>query len=209
MPGGRPQADLDPCNAICSAASPDRRSAAPQTMMAAPPHLDAIAESPLKGCALLGSPVLDECEDNKFELFKARIDAADTAYELALEQSRFESRVEARRRASASARASAMSPVIARNPPPLRASAARRYDPLAAIVEPTLSLELWPATSKIAKGKPTVPASTNSVVMTQQMDTPRPDVVAARWAVGAGVAAAGARTALGWLRDVVEIDKFP
>ena len=76
-------------------------------MMAAPPHLDAIAESPLKGCALLGSPVLDECEDNKFELFKARIDAADTAYELALEQSRFESRVEARRRASASARASA------------------------------------------------------------------------------------------------------
>ena len=76
-------------------------------MMAAPPHLDAIEESPLKGCALLGSPVLDECEDNKFELFKARIDAADTAYELALEQSRFESRVEARRRASASARASA------------------------------------------------------------------------------------------------------
>ena len=76
-------------------------------MMAAPPQLDAIAESPLKGCALLGSPVLDECEDNKFELFKARIDAADTAYELALEQSRFESRVEARRRASASARASA------------------------------------------------------------------------------------------------------
>ncbi|CAH0377399.1 unnamed protein product [Pelagomonas calceolata] len=76
-------------------------------MMAAPPHLDAIAESPLKGCALLGSPVLDECEDNEFELFKARIDAADTAYELALEQSRFESRVEARRRASASARASA------------------------------------------------------------------------------------------------------
>ena len=76
-------------------------------MMAAPPQLDAIEESPLKGCALLGSPVLDECEDNKFELFKARIDAADTAYELALEQSRFESRVEARRRASASARASA------------------------------------------------------------------------------------------------------
>ena len=76
-------------------------------MMAAPPQLDAIAESPLKGCALLGSPVLDECEDNKFELFRARIDAADTAYELALEQSRFESRVEARRRASASARASA------------------------------------------------------------------------------------------------------
>ena len=76
-------------------------------MMAAPPRLDAIEESPLKGCALLGSPVLDECEDNKFELFKARIDAADTAYELALEQSRFESRVEARRRASASARASA------------------------------------------------------------------------------------------------------
>ena len=75
--------------------------------MAAPPQLDAIEESPLKGCALLGSPVLDECEDNKFELFKARIDAADTAYELALEQSRFESRVEARRRASASARASA------------------------------------------------------------------------------------------------------
>ena len=76
-------------------------------MMAAPPQLDAIAESPLKGCALLGSPVLDECEDNQFELFRARIDAADTAYELALEQSRFESRVEARRRASASARASA------------------------------------------------------------------------------------------------------
>ena len=76
-------------------------------MMAAPPQLDAIEESPLKGCALLGSPVLDECEDNKFELFRARIDAADTAYELALEQSRFESRVEARRRASASARASA------------------------------------------------------------------------------------------------------
>ena len=76
-------------------------------MMAAPPQLDAIEESPLKGCALLGSPVLDECEDNKFELFKARIEAADTAYELALEQSRFESRVEARRRASASARASA------------------------------------------------------------------------------------------------------
>ena len=76
-------------------------------MMAAPPHLDAIEESPLKGCALLGSPVFDEHEDNQFELFKARIDAADTAYELALEQSRFESRVEARRRASASARASA------------------------------------------------------------------------------------------------------
>ncbi len=76
-------------------------------MMAAPPRLDAIEESPFKGCALLGSPVLDEHEDNKFELFKARIDAADTAYELALEQSRFESRVEARRRASASARASA------------------------------------------------------------------------------------------------------
>ena len=76
-------------------------------MMAAPPQLDAIEESPLKGCALLGSPVFDEYEDNKFELFRARIDAADTAYELALEQSRFESRVEARRRASASARASA------------------------------------------------------------------------------------------------------
>ena len=76
-------------------------------MLAAPPQLDAIEEGPLKGCALLGSPVLDEHEDNKFELFKARIDAADTAYELALEQSRFESRVEARRRASASARASA------------------------------------------------------------------------------------------------------
>ena len=27
-------------------------------MMAAPPQLDAIEESPLKGCALLGSPVL-------------------------------------------------------------------------------------------------------------------------------------------------------
>ena len=79
-------------------------------MMAAPPQLDAIEESPFKGCALLGSPVLDEHEDNKFELFRARIDAADTAYELALEQSRFESRVEARRRASASARASAESP---------------------------------------------------------------------------------------------------
>ena len=84
-PGGRPQADLDPCNAICSAASPDRRSAAPQTMMAAPPQLDAIAESPLKGCALLGSPVFDDHEDNQFELFQARIDAADTAYELAVE----------------------------------------------------------------------------------------------------------------------------
>ena len=76
-------------------------------MLAAPPQLDAIEESPLKGCALLGSPVFDEHEDNQFELFRARIDAADTAYELALEQSRFESRVEARRRASASARASA------------------------------------------------------------------------------------------------------
>ena len=76
-------------------------------MMAAPPQLDAIAESPLKGCALLGSPVLDECEDNQFELFQARIDAADTAYELAVEESKYESRREARRRASASARASA------------------------------------------------------------------------------------------------------
>ena len=117
-----------------------------------------------------------------------------------------------------------MSPVIARNPPPLRASAARRYDPLAAIAEPLLSLLLWPATSKIAKGKPIVPASTNSVVMTQHMDKPRPDVAAARWAVGTGVAAAGVGTALEWLRDcvtavelmqiwgctdVVEIDKFP
>ena len=42
--------------------------------MAAPPQLDAIEESPLKGCALLGSPVFDEHEDNKFELFKARIE---------------------------------------------------------------------------------------------------------------------------------------
>ena len=71
-------------------------------MMAAPPHLDAIAESPLKGCSLLGSPVFDDHEDNQFELFQARIDAADTAYELAVAESRYESRREARRRASAS-----------------------------------------------------------------------------------------------------------
>ena len=71
-------------------------------MMAAPPQLDAIAESPLKGCALLGSPVFDECEDNKFELFRARVDAADTACDLAIEESKYESRREARRRASAS-----------------------------------------------------------------------------------------------------------
>jgi len=71
-------------------------------MMAAPPQLDAIAESPLKGCALLGSPVFDDHEDNKFELFQARIDAADTAYELAVAESKYESRREARRRASAS-----------------------------------------------------------------------------------------------------------
>ena len=68
-------------------------------MMAAPPHLDAIAESPLKGCALLGSPVFDDHEDNKFELFQARIDAADTAYELAVAESKYEGRREARRRA--------------------------------------------------------------------------------------------------------------
>ena len=71
-------------------------------MMAAPAQLDAIAESPLKGCALLGSPVFDEHEDNKFELFQARIDAADTAYELAVAESKYEGRREARRRASAS-----------------------------------------------------------------------------------------------------------
>ncbi len=71
-------------------------------MMAAPPQLDAIAESPLKGCSLLGSPVFDECEDNKFELFRARVDAADTACDLAIEESKYESRREARRRASAS-----------------------------------------------------------------------------------------------------------
>ena len=71
-------------------------------MMAAPPHLDAIAESPLKGCALLGSPVFDDHEDNKFELFQARIAAADTAYELAVAESKCEGRREARRRASAS-----------------------------------------------------------------------------------------------------------
>ena len=71
-------------------------------MMAAPPQLDAIAESPLKGCALLGSPVFDDHEDDKFELFRARIDAADTAYELAVAESKYEGRREARRRASAS-----------------------------------------------------------------------------------------------------------
>ena len=71
-------------------------------MMAAPPHLDAIAESPLKGCALLGSPVFDDHEDNQFELFQARIEAADTAYELAVAESKCEGRREARRRASAS-----------------------------------------------------------------------------------------------------------
>ena len=70
--------------------------------MAAPPQLDAIEESPLKGCALLGSPVFDDHEDNQFELFQARIDAADTAYELAVEESKYESRREARRCASAS-----------------------------------------------------------------------------------------------------------
>ena len=70
-------------------------------MMAAPPQLDAIAESPLKGCALLGSPVFDDHEDDHFELFQARIDAADTAYELAIEESKYEGRREARRRASA------------------------------------------------------------------------------------------------------------
>ena len=74
-------------------------------MMAAPPHLDAIAESPLKGCALLGSPVFDEHEDNQFELFNARIAAADTAYELAVAESKYESRREARRRAYADAEA--------------------------------------------------------------------------------------------------------
>ena len=68
-------------------------------MMAAPPPLDAIAESPLKGCSLLGSPVFDDCEENKFELFQARIDAADTAYELAVAESKYEGRREARRRA--------------------------------------------------------------------------------------------------------------
>ena len=71
-------------------------------MMAAPPQLDAIAESPLKGCALLGSPVFDEHEDNKFELFRARIAAADTAYELAVAESKYEGRREARRREYAS-----------------------------------------------------------------------------------------------------------
>ena len=71
-------------------------------MMAAPPHLDAIAESPLKGCALLGSPVFDDHEDNQFELFQARIEAADTAYELAVAESKYESRREARRREYAS-----------------------------------------------------------------------------------------------------------
>ena len=71
-------------------------------MTAAPPQLDAIAESPLKGCALLGSPVFDDHEDDKFELFRARIDAADTAYELAVAESEYEGRREARRRASVS-----------------------------------------------------------------------------------------------------------
>ena len=74
-------------------------------MMAAPPQLDAIEESPLKGCALLGSPVFDEHEDNQFELFNARIAAADTAYELAVAESKYESRREARRRAYADAEA--------------------------------------------------------------------------------------------------------
>ena len=74
-------------------------------MMAAPLHLDAIEESPLKGCALLGSPVFDEHEDNQFELFQARIAAADTAYELAVAESKYESRREARRRAYADAEA--------------------------------------------------------------------------------------------------------
>ena len=71
-------------------------------MVAAPPQLDAIAESPLKGCALLGSPAFDDHEDDQFDLFRARIDAADTAYELAVAESKYEGRREARRRASAS-----------------------------------------------------------------------------------------------------------
>ena len=84
----------------------DRRSAEPSTFtnMAAPPHLDAIPESPL-GCSLLGSPVFDAHEEHPFALFKARIAAADTAYELAVEESRQERRAEARRGASRAAAA--------------------------------------------------------------------------------------------------------
>ena len=73
--------------------------------MAAPPELDAIAESPL-ACSLLGSPVLDaQNDEHPFALFKARIAAADTAYELAVEESRYASRREGQRGASRAAAA--------------------------------------------------------------------------------------------------------